>query len=164
MHEWKAFSTSDSGKQPEHALIIFHGRDTAAGGQVQHACVLFQESCYSSAGLAERGQTGQADGDGDVRWDARGGEEVGGVHEQLERLGIVEQQLVMLARGARQPSSGAAPGGPQGLGNGIVSKHDGRGRLEGEESGGHVSQGCRRAPLGVGQGCKRVIRTRRDGG
>ena len=123
-------------------------------------CVSSSDAAHSSAGLAERGQTGQADGDGDVRWDARGGEEVGGVHEQLERLGIVEQQLVMLARGARQPSSGAAPGGPQGLGNGIVSKHDGRGRLEGEESGGHVSQGCRRAPLGVGQGCKRVIRTR----
>ena len=43
--------------------------------------------------------------------------------KQLECLGIVEQQLVMLTGGARKPGSGAMPGSPQSLSYSGVGQH-----------------------------------------
>ena len=60
----------------------------------------------AAAGLAERGEAGVAQGGCDVCWGMCGDEEVGRV-----------------TRGARQPSSAAAPGSSQSLSDGGVSEH-----------------------------------------
>ena len=82
--------------------------------------------------------------------------------KQLECLGILEQQLVVVARSARQPSSGASPGSPQSLSDGGIGEHCRRVRLEVEEGSRHLAQRRRRAPFRIGQGRDGFVCARSD--
>ena len=73
--------------------------------------------------LAERSEAGEAQSGSNVDRDTRGREEVSCVREQLDRLGVVEQDFIMFARCSRKPSSGAKSGSPQSLGDSGVGEH-----------------------------------------
>ena len=77
----------------------------------------------SASRLAERSEAGEAQSGSHIGRDTRGREEVGCVRQQLDRLGVVEQDFVMFARGSREPSSGATSGSPQSLGDSGVGEH-----------------------------------------
>ena len=82
--------------------------------------------------------------------------------KQLECLGILEQQLVVVARSARQPRSGASPSSPQNLSDGGIGEHCRRVRLEVEEGSRHLAQRRRRAPFRIGQGSEGFVCARSD--